>query len=275
MQRDRDYVLGTHDDEIERLGLQHRVWRPRAFAAWQRAGFTAGQTLVDVGAGPGYATLDLAELTGPRGRVLAIERSRHFLDALHAAAGARGLSNIAAIEADLDTDLEKNLLPDAAADGAWVRWVFAFVKQPREVLRRVRRLLRPGAALVVHEYFDYRTWRLVPRSGVFENFVSAVMASWRANGGEPDIALDLTTWMSECGLTIRELRTHVDVITPSDLLWQWPKSFIATGTERMTELGYLTSEEAAAVRETFARSEADPRTRLVTPAVLEIVAEAV
>ncbi len=26
---DRDYVLGTHDEELERLGLQHRVWRPR------------------------------------------------------------------------------------------------------------------------------------------------------------------------------------------------------------------------------------------------------
>lgn len=271
MQRDRDYVLGTHDDEIDRLGLQHRVWRPRALAAWQRAGFTTGQTLVDVGAGPGHATLDLAELTGPRGRVIAVERSRRFLDALHATAGARGLANIDAIEADLDQDA----LPDATADGAWVRWVFAFVKQPKELLRRVRRLLRPGGTLVVHEYFDYRTWRLVPRSTVFESFVTAVMASWRANGGEPDIALDLTTWMAECGFAIRELRPHVDVITPSDLLWQWPKSFIATGTARMAELGYLTGDEAAAVRETFVRSEADPQTRLVTPAVLEIVAEAV
>ena len=27
---ERDYVLGTHDDEIYRLGFQHRVWRPRA-----------------------------------------------------------------------------------------------------------------------------------------------------------------------------------------------------------------------------------------------------
>src|SRR5581483_7161431 len=25
---EREYVLGTSDDEIRRLGLQHRVWRP-------------------------------------------------------------------------------------------------------------------------------------------------------------------------------------------------------------------------------------------------------
>ncbi len=34
---DRDYVLGTHDDEIYRLGFQHRVWRPRALDAWWTA----------------------------------------------------------------------------------------------------------------------------------------------------------------------------------------------------------------------------------------------
>src|SRR5437762_1871503 len=25
---EKDYVLGTHDEELLRLGLQHRVWRP-------------------------------------------------------------------------------------------------------------------------------------------------------------------------------------------------------------------------------------------------------
>jgi hypothetical protein len=25
--KDRSYVIGTHEAEIERLGVQHRVWR--------------------------------------------------------------------------------------------------------------------------------------------------------------------------------------------------------------------------------------------------------
>lgn len=270
MQVERDYVLGTHDEEVERLGLQHRIWRSRSQAAWSRAGFTSGQTLVDIGAGPGHATLDLAELTGPGGRVIALERSRRFLDALGSVAAARGLRNIETIEADLDRDA----LPIDGADGAWARWVFAFVTRPKELLGRLRRSLRTGGALVVHEYFDYRTWRIVPRSEVFENFVKAVMTSWRATGGEPDIALDLLTWMADCGFAVRETRTLIDVIAPSDPIWQWPKTFVATGTKRMSELGYLSATEAAAVREAFARSEANPQARLVTPAVLEIIAEA-
>src|SRR3989449_548005 len=88
--QDRDYLLGTHDEELARLALQHRVWRPRALDAWRRAGFTVGQTLIDVGCGPCYASLDLAEMVGPSGRIVAIDRSRRFLDALEAARRGRG-----------------------------------------------------------------------------------------------------------------------------------------------------------------------------------------
>src|SRR5262245_14213149 len=102
MATERDYVLGTHDEEIDRLALQHSVWRSRATAAWRRAGFTRGQTLIDVGCGPGYATFDLADLVGPAGRVVAVDRSRRFLDVLERGARARGLDTIETLELDLD-----------------------------------------------------------------------------------------------------------------------------------------------------------------------------
>ena len=57
---DGDYLLGTHDDEIARLALQHRVWRPRVLDAWRRAGIGPGDRVIDIGAGPGFASLDLA-----------------------------------------------------------------------------------------------------------------------------------------------------------------------------------------------------------------------
>src|SRR5579863_8753651 len=75
-----DYVLGTHDEEIARLGTQHQVWRPHMLDAWGRAGLTRGSSMVDFGAGPGYATCDAAEIVGPQGRVTAVERSAAFLE---------------------------------------------------------------------------------------------------------------------------------------------------------------------------------------------------
>lgn len=265
---DRDYVFGTHDEEIARLGLQHRVWRPRASDAWRRAGFTTGQTLLDVGCGPGLATIDLAEIVGPGGRIVAIDRSRRFLDAVEAAARSRGLDNIATHEVDLD----EGALPRIAADGAWVRWVFAFVKAPRELLGRIAAALKPGVVLVVHEYFHYATWSFAPRSPAQERFVKVVMEAWRADGGEPDVGHDLPVWLGELGFEIRSLLPIVDVIRPTDYAWQWPKSFVDVGLRRLIDLHRLSPETATIVSNEFAALEAAPHTRMITPAVLEIVA---
>jgi protein-L-isoaspartate O-methyltransferase len=133
MATERDYVLGTHDEEIERLGLQHRVWRPRALDAWRRAGVTTGQTILDVGCGPGYAAVDLAEIVGTSGRVIAVDRSRRFLDALEVIRRQRGLDRIETYLLDLDQDA----LPPGPVDAAWARWVFAFVRNPKGLLQRV------------------------------------------------------------------------------------------------------------------------------------------
>jgi len=268
MSRDRDYVLGTHDDEIARLALQHRVWRPRALDAWRRAGFTVGQTLLDIGCGPGHASLDLAEIVGPSGRIVAIDRSRRFLDALEAIRLQRGLDNITTLELDLDAAGP----PPVAADGAWARWVFAFVKHPRDLLARVGGALRRGGVLVVHEYFDYATWRVAPRSPEIEEFVRVVMESWRADGREPDIGLDLPIWLEELGFETKSLHPIIDVVPASNFVWQWPTPFIQVGLRRLVDLGHLTADRALAISEALAASEAAPHTLMVTPAVLEIIA---
>jgi SAM-dependent methyltransferase len=263
-----DYVLGTGDDEIERLGLQHRVWRPRALDAWQRAGCTVGQTLLDIGCGPGHASVDLAQIVGPDGQVLALDRSPRFLEALRATARSRGLNQIAARELDLGEDA----LPAVAADGAWCRWVLSFVKQPRDLLARIAAALRPGGVLVLHEYFDYGTWRLLPRCAEFEEFVRVVMESWRADGGEPDIALNLPCWLGELGFEVKTVRPLIEVVGPSNFIWQWPKSFFLSGLRRLVDLGHLTPDRARTMAEAFAHSEAAPHTLMATPAVLEVIA---
>ena len=268
MSPEKDYVLGTHDDEIDRLALQHRVWRPRALDAWRRAGFTVGQTLLDIGCGPGMATMDLSEIVGPTGRIVAIDRSRRFLDALESRRAQRGLDNITTFEIDLD----EGELPARGVDGAWSRWVFAFVKRPRELLERVGGALKPGGVLVLHEYFDYSTWRVAPRSAEFEEFVRVVMETWRQSGGEPDIGLDLPIWLDELGFETQSLRPIIDVVPASNFVWQWPKSFVQVGLRRLVDLGHVTEERARAISDTFAAREGSPHSLVVTPAVLEIIA---
>ncbi len=268
MSRTNDYVLGTHDEEIERLGLQHRSWRQRALEAWRSTDIGPGQTVLDVGCGPGCASLDLAELVGPSGRVVAVDKSERFLHALDAASRERGLNNITTHLADLDA----GEFPDVIADRAWARWVFAFVKNPRDVLARVAAALAPDGTIVLHEYFDYSTWRAMPRCPELEEFVNAVMASWRDNGGEPDIALSLPRWLEELSFEIRSTRPLIDVVQPDHLSWKWLASFVEVGRQRLAELGYLSPARSEAIWRAFIQLQATKGVHMITPAVLEIVA---
>jgi SAM-dependent methyltransferase len=274
----KDYVLGTHDEEIARLGLQHRTWRQQAHQAWRSAGIAAGQTVLDVGCGPGYATLDLAEMVGPSGRVMAIDKSGRFLGALDAACRERHITNIATFHADLDA-LE---FPDVLADRAWCRWVLSFVKNPRAILAKIAAALTPDGAIVLHEYFDYSTWRGAARCPELEEFVSAVMTSWRDDGGEPDIALSLPRWLEQLGFEIRSARPIVNIAQrdvrqmdseePEHLNWKWLATFLEVGRQRLVELGYLTPARSESMWQAFLQFQATPGARMITPGVLEIIA---
>ncbi|HXY50482.1 MAG TPA: methyltransferase domain-containing protein [Terriglobales bacterium] len=268
MPDDQDYVLGAHDQEIERLGVQHRAWKQRALAVWQSAGIGPGQTILDVGCGPGYASLDLAELVGPSGGVVAIDRCERFLRVLDATCRERSVDNITAHLNDLDSDA----FPDVVADCAWCRWVLAFVRNPQAILARMAAALTSDGVVVLHEYFDYSTWRAAPRCSELEEFVSAVMASWRDNGGEPDIGLRLPRWLEELGFELRSARPIIEVVQPDHLSWIWLATFVDVGRGRLVDLGYLSASRAESIWQAFTTLQATPGARMITPGVLEIVA---
>jgi SAM-dependent methyltransferase len=268
MAQDREYVLGTHDVEVQRLHLQNQVWRGRARRAWQRAGFAAGQTILDLGCGPGFASLDLADLAGPSGRVIAIDQSARFLGVLGEAARDRGHANVTAFELDLD-DFDR---PLPFADAAWARWVFAFVRDPQRLVARLAAAMPPGGAVAIHEYFDYAAWRVSPPEPDVERFVAAVIHSWRASGGEPDIGLVLPRWLEDSGFAVQPLRTHVDLVAPGSDGWRWLAAFVSSGIDRMTALGALERGGADAMRGALQRAAANPRSLMVTPAVVELIA---
>jgi len=259
---DGDYVLGTRDDEVERLGLQARVWRPRVLDAFRRARFGPAQTILDVGAGPGFVTTDLADLVGPRGKVVALERSPHFAGVLR----SRALANVEVMEIDVND----SGFGHAFADGSWCRWLLAFVADPARTVAHIADALRPGATAAFHEYADYEAWRTFPPSPDHERFRELVVKSWRDSGGEPDIGLALPALLEAAGLEILDVRPLLEIVTADDPLWQWPASFVATGAARLVELGYATAEEGA--RLAACLYTLPPGTRMMTPIVAEIIA---
>jgi SAM-dependent methyltransferase len=269
MSCDQDYVLGTHREELERLGLQHAAWRATVLDCWRQAGIGSGWHVLDAGAGPGYASVDLAEVVGPAGQVTAVERSRRFVEAARATCKARGLEQVHVHELDLMSDP----LPAAGLDASWCRWVASFVASPAALVEKIATAIRPGGVAIFHEYADYGTWRLAPRSALVEEFVGHVMASWREAGGEPDVALALPSLLSAAGFRIRHAVPKIFCARPGEPFWEWPASFLGVNLSRLVELGRVSEGWAASVRRELDEREADGRTWMLTPLVLEIVAE--
>jgi SAM-dependent methyltransferase len=269
MATERDYVLGTHDEELARLGLQHRVWRPVVLDCWQRAGITVGKHVLDVGAGPGYATVDLAEIVGPTGQVVALERSNNFVRAMKETCRARSLTNVKVHELDLMADE----LPKGDYDFSWCRWVVSFVDDPASLVRKLGGVMPKGSRSIFHEYGHYETWRFFPRLPNQEKFREHVIATWRESGGEPDGAAKLPALLSGNGFTVRSAKPHIFCVRPTDYMWQWPAQFIEVYLPRLQEMGRIDQEFADKVRADLAGAAKNSNTIMVTPLVLEIVAE--
>lgn len=268
MEQGGDYVLGTDDAEIARLGVQHRVWRETVLDAWRRAGLRAGMRVVDAGAGPGFATLDLAEIVGPAGSVTAVERSARFVEVLRREIARRGLEQVSVVEGDL-----MEVPPVPGCDLAWCRWVAAFVPSVPTLVRWLAHSVRPGGRVVLHEYVDYASWKFAPPRPRLEAFVAEVIANWRASGGEPDVAPAVVGELAEGGFRVVSTRPHVFATRPGEPAWSWPVGFIATHVDRLRALGRVSDAWAGGVRAELEAAESDPRSVMVTPLVLEIVAE--
>jgi ubiquinone/menaquinone biosynthesis C-methylase UbiE len=118
-------------------------WNPPAMLA--KAGVREGQVALDLGCGPGFWTLPLADIVGPGGQVFALDVSQDLLDALMA---RNPPSHVVAVRGELPViDM-----PDASADFVWAAFVFHEVEEPLTLALEMRRVLRRGGRLAVLDW---------------------------------------------------------------------------------------------------------------------------
>lgn len=107
-----------------------------------------GACVLDIGAGPGYVSLALADRVGPDGLVYAVDRSADALAYLARLQVERGVSQITRIVADATTLDPDELRPNAAL----VTMVLHHANDPMGILTKVARLLPTDAPAVVGEF---------------------------------------------------------------------------------------------------------------------------
>jgi ubiquinone/menaquinone biosynthesis C-methylase UbiE len=122
-----------------------------------------GETVVDLGCGPGFWTLPLAELVGPDGIVWALDASPEMLEALADRQPPPWVRL-------LRSELPRIELPDASVDAAWGAFIVHEVEPLDALMRELHRVLRPGGRVglldwrpdAAHEEGPPRDHRLPP-----------------------------------------------------------------------------------------------------------------
>ena len=136
-------------------------------------GVTRGGIWADLGAGTGAFTLALAELVGPGGEVIAVDRDRSALRDLERAVRPGG-ATVRTLAADFTKPID---LP--ALDGIVMANSLHFVRDKAPVLALVRGALTPSGRLVLVEYdadegnhwvpypLSFETWRALADASGF------------------------------------------------------------------------------------------------------------
>jgi ubiquinone/menaquinone biosynthesis C-methylase UbiE len=264
---EQEYVLGTDDDELARLGFQHQLWLAEAARGWERAGFAPGDTLLDVGCGPGYVTLDLARLVGGLGHVIAVDMSQRFLQYLRAQIESRGIQNITTRLCDVG-QLD---VAEGSVDGAYARWVLCFVEQPEAVVSAVARALKPGSAFIVQDYFNYEAAVIAPKDEIFDHVFRVVGKSFRIRKGNPEVGSYVPAMMEGCGLEVREINPLIRIARPGTALWQWPETFFQNYLSVLVEMELLSESEKETFERKWDERSGDPGAFFCTPPMIEVI----
>ena len=153
---DSQYQLGHEADELEHLNVQGRALAAPTRALVEAAGVCAGMRVLDLGSGAGDMSFVAAEVVGPDGEVVGIERSPEAVAQATARASRRGLANVSFVLGDIHDESGRG--PFDAVVG---RLVLMYVPDPAAMLRTQAATLRPGG-LVAPIEFGVDSARTIP-----------------------------------------------------------------------------------------------------------------
>lgn len=123
---------------------QLREWlQPATEAMLEMAGVRRGARVLDVAAGAGDQTLDIAQRVGPDGYVLATDLSASILEFAKGNARRAGYGNVGTLVADA----ESLQIDEGGFDAAVCRLGLMLFPDPRQGLREMYRALKPGGGV--------------------------------------------------------------------------------------------------------------------------------
>ena len=117
-------------------------WNPPQFL--KRLDLQEGLVALDLGCGPGFWTLPLADIVGPEGTVWALDVSQELLDAL----SQRNPPNQVQL---IRNELPTIDLPDSSVDATWAAFIYHEMETDG-LAAELRRVVRPNGQVAILDW---------------------------------------------------------------------------------------------------------------------------
>jgi ubiquinone/menaquinone biosynthesis C-methylase UbiE len=165
------------------------------------AGVSAGQRVLDAGAGSGAVSRLICDLVGPSGEVVALEQSPDRAEFIRQRAIRESISNLRIVEGDLH---QPPLEPESF-DVVWSQFVFEYLADPQPAARTIAGLLRPGGKLAIADIDGYAMFHYPVPEAVEQGL--ALLANGIGRHFDPFVGRKLYHIVRTAGL--RDVRVHM------------------------------------------------------------------
>ena len=193
------YPLGYTDQEFARLERQGAIFKEFTTEVLRRAGLTAGMRVLDIGCGVGDVSLVAAELVGPSGTVLGVDRSSESIAVATRRATAAGYADrigFAVDELDEFLDTGQSTAPFDAVVG---RFVLMYQTDPVDIVRRLAGMVRKGGAVALLEMV-FPMFHSAPEVPLFTLSARRILTTVARAGADVDMGSKLANVFLDAGL---------------------------------------------------------------------------
>jgi len=244
------YSLGSDPQELQRLDRQAAAIAKPTALLLQAAGIEPGMRVLDLGTGLGHVALQVAELVGPEGSVVGVDRAGEAI----AVARSRARPNVRFEQADVLAYEDPQPF-----DAIVARLLLFHLPDPVELVRRQARALSDrGLAIMID--FDLGRAGSEPRVELAERARGWIEAGFRSAGANPRIGSRLVPILRDSGLAdiatigVQAYFASDDPAGPAmiaGVLRSLAPRIVATGIATGAELGIEDFEQrlGAALRE--------------------------
>jgi ubiquinone/menaquinone biosynthesis C-methylase UbiE len=160
-------------------------------ATLQRLQLREGESVIDLGSGPGFLCESMADIVGPTGRVLGVDISADFIERSMERNERRWLAYRVGDAIAVDE-------PDATFDAVTCTQVAEYIAEVDKAIAEAFRVLKPGGrALFVATDWDSVIWHSENPARM-----SAVMRSWEAHCAHPRLPRTMTARLKAPGFVL-------------------------------------------------------------------------